>query len=74
MGDIPIIWSGEWKYNGKDFIVPKSIYITICRKHAEKDLGLEPEEVAKKFYDLCTDFGLDIKGKIIPDKAVIEMG
>ena len=59
MGDIPIIWFGAF-----------SIYSKFDREneyYTKEYTGLEPEEMKKKFFDLCTDMGLDIEGNIIPE-------
>ena len=49
-----------------------NIYNEDDRELAKKDLGIEPEEMEKKFYDLCTDFELDTDGNIIPAGVTIQ--
>ena len=64
VGDIPIIWCGG-NY---------SIYFKSHResKYIKKNTGFEPEEMNKKFFDLCTDMGLDKEGNIIPAGETIQ--
>ena len=65
-GDIPIIW--ERGIN--------TIYVQSSREYlAKKENGLDrdytAEEMNKKFYDLCTDFCLDINGDYIQGTLVV---
>ena len=53
-GDIPVIWGSGCS----------SIYNDNQRKYAKK-WGGAVDITDKMFFDLCTEFGLDIKGNII---------
>ena len=62
-GDIPVIW--RTKKGGFE----SCIYSLYDRIHAEED-GIK--DIEKKFFDLCTDFGLTKEGKIIPEGAIVQ--
>ena len=61
-GDIPVIWGNIGTY---------SIYDKYDRDDAEKRLGSKGKDMDKKFFDLCTDFGLTKEGEIIPKDVVV---
>ena len=53
-GDIPVIWGGG----------SFTIYVDWNRQYAKKT-GAGIDITDKMFFDLCTEFGLDIHGNII---------
>ena len=65
-GDIEMIWT-DWD---KEFKTQGFIYKASERGYAKKVYGIE--NIDKKFFDLCTDFGLTKEGEIIPKGSTIE--
>ena len=65
-GDIQMKWNTDYNIFSAEHREKKAL------KKEGLDRDYTPEEMHKKFYDLCTDFGLTKEGKIIPgDKTLL---
>ena len=54
-----MIWSGGGR----------NIFKNECRNDAQKDFKIK--DIEKKFFNLCTEFGLDKDGKTIPEGTTL---